>query len=392
MAISICRCILSLPGLILFAAAAATVARTCNAATSTRRQVAAFATRWGVDTSSQAWGQTSFRPFHLQPIRSASSLDEEKEVALVVNGSDASSEQVVDDVVPGRRSGVRAAVRNLAKSIVTRRVTAVGTPSNVSRVRREATTTVSEGQNDSMRTPKTSLDWNRSLQKIEDSAAMAAQATAALDAIALAKTSTADAFDAADSAILNAEKSVGDARMALQLAKKEAANGISAAERAALDALSSAQRATELVTRGITTEALEAEEQSERSLDLAPEDRVDEADAANLSYDEVNYQASEMAPPFIGEDQCLVPGEPVVRVEKAPDNSRRIFAGVDIVASVDDVWNVSAKSLFEKVWIKICLLFVANSVHFLSPIAPPWHLGSDGLRAPTKGRAKPCCQ
>jgi len=243
-----------------------------------------------------------------------------------------------------------------------------------------------------MRTPKTSLDWNRSLQKIEDSAAMAAQATAALDAIALAKTSTADAFDAADSAILNAEKSVGDARMALQLAKKEAANGISAAERAALDALSSAQRATELVTRGITTEALEAEEQSERSLDLAPEDRVDEADAANLSYDEVNYQASEMAPPFIGEDQCLVPGEPVVRVEKAPDNSRRIFAGVDIVASVDDVWNVSAKSLFEKVWIKICLLFVANSVHFLSPILPPWHLGSDGLRAPTKGRAKPCCQ
>lgn len=49
---------------------------------------------------------------------------------------------------------------------------------------------------------------------------------------------------------------------------------------------------------------------------------------------------TEMAPPFIGEDQCLVPGEAVVRVEKAPENSRRIFAGIDIMASVDDVWNV----------------------------------------------------
>jgi len=46
-----------------------------------------------------------------------------------------------------------------------------------------------------------------------------------------------------------------------------------------------------------------------------------------------------MSPPFIGEDECLVPGEPVVRVEKAPQKSRRIFAGIDIPdASVDDVW------------------------------------------------------
>jgi hypothetical protein len=30
----------------------------------------------------------------------------------------------------------------------------------------------------------------------------------------------------------------------------------------------------------------------------------------------------------------------VVRVEKAPENSRRIFAGIDILASVDTVWNV----------------------------------------------------
>jgi hypothetical protein len=41
-----------------------------------------------------------------------------------------------------------------------------------------------------------------------------------------------------------------------------------------------------------------------------------------------------MAPPFLNEDQCLVPGEPVIRVEKAPENSRRIFAGIG-------TWNAS---------------------------------------------------
>ena len=77
-----------------------------------------------------------------------------------------------------------------------------------------------------------------------------------------------------------------------------------------------------------------------------------DVDVANmpeyLSYDEVDWLSSNdidgittMAPPFIGEDECLVPGEPVVRVERAPQNSRRIFAGVDIPsASVNDVWEL----------------------------------------------------
>jgi len=56
--------------------------------------------------------------------------------------------------------------------------------------------------------------------------------------------------------------------------------------------------------------------------------------------DEIDYSLSEMAPPFIDENSCLIPGEPLVRIEKAPSNSRRIFAGIDIVASVDDVWEV----------------------------------------------------
>jgi len=66
----------------------------------------------------------------------------------------------------------------------------------------------------------------------------------------------------------------------------------------------------------------------------------DAFDVSSLQYEDVDYHLSEMAPPFIGEDQCLVPGEAVVRVEKALDNSRRIFAGIDIMASVDDVWEV----------------------------------------------------
>ena len=48
----------------------------------------------------------------------------------------------------------------------------------------------------------------------------------------------------------------------------------------------------------------------------------------------------DMAPPFINEDECLIPGEPAVRVEKAPQNSRRIFAGIDIPVSVDEVWKL----------------------------------------------------
>lgn len=65
---------------------------------------------------------------------------------------------------------------------------------------------------------------------------------------------------------------------------------------------------------------------------------------SDLSYNEVDWSmanAADMAPPYINEDECLVPGDPVVRVEKAPQNSRRIFAGIDIPsASVDDVWRL----------------------------------------------------
>lgn len=64
------------------------------------------------------------------------------------------------------------------------------------------------------------------------------------------------------------------------------------------------------------------------------------ADITQLNYEDVDFHLSEMSPPFLDESSCLIPGEPVVRVEKAPDNSRRIFAGIDIPVSVDRIWNI----------------------------------------------------
>lgn len=41
---------------------------------------------------------------------------------------------------------------------------------------------------------------------------------------------------------------------------------------------------------------------------------------------------------MLTDDICLLPGEPVIRIEQAPSNSRRIYSGIDISASVEDVW------------------------------------------------------
>jgi hypothetical protein len=79
---------------------------------------------------------------------------------------------------------------------------------------------------------------------------------------------------------------------------------------------------------------------------------VDENDSNNfytnldsLTFEDIDYESSEMAPPFLDQDSCLMTdAEPLVRVEKAPDNSRRIFAGIDILASTEDVWKVSDNS------------------------------------------------
>jgi len=238
-------------------------------------------------------------------------------------------------------------------------------------------------------------------QTLETQARIEADATVAMDTISLAKTSVADAFDAAESALSNVEKELASVRKELEDAKKDATLGLAVAEKAAASAAAKARMITEMALleslkeeslsgdddeeevdsdngdknssemiigpdetlvvtipkSSIDTESLDndaeilsdqidtikeesisIEEEEEDSIGKWQESDFD--DITNLSYEDVDYTLSDMAPPFINEDECLVPGEPVVRVEKAPQNSRRIFAGIDIPVAVDDVWSL----------------------------------------------------
>jgi len=136
-----------------------------------------------------------------------------------------------------------------------------------------------------------------------------------------------EAFLPLERSLEEMERSLAGARAAAAEAKSQAADAIEAVQAAAI-----AQ------ARGAAT-AVRAAEQRVID-DIFNSTAAVLEDVSGLSFEDVDYDASEMAPPFLGEDQCLVPGEPVCRVEKAPENSRRIFAGIDIMASVDDVWNV----------------------------------------------------
>eukprot|EP00747_Dinoflagellata_sp_TGD_P073117 gnl/TRDRNA2_/TRDRNA2_157760_c1_seq1.p1 gnl/TRDRNA2_/TRDRNA2_157760_c1~~gnl/TRDRNA2_/TRDRNA2_157760_c1_seq1.p1 ORF type:complete len:380 (-),score=47.12 gnl/TRDRNA2_/TRDRNA2_157760_c1_seq1:30-1169(-) len=44
--------------------------------------------------------------------------------------------------------------------------------------------------------------------------------------------------------------------------------------------------------------------------------------------------------PVLDDDLCLMPGQVMVRIEDAPGNAVRIFAGIDIVAPMQSVWEV----------------------------------------------------
>lgn len=237
--------------------------------------------------------------------------------------------------------------------------------------------------------------------RLEARARREADARSATDAVSLAKTSASDAFRAADLALAAAEAEIARARRELEKAKEDAALGLAAAEEAAkategkvasLEAseagvaddglpffadsavefkISNDDKRLEKVngdidvgeggtvgskqqsTREVNVEAKvdeDYDDDEEEEPVIAVEmsgtlverigDDYDSFDVSDLSYDDVDYTLTDMAPPFIGENECLVPGEPVVRVEKAPQNSRRIFAGVDIPVSVDDVWSL----------------------------------------------------
>ncbi len=139
-----------------------------------------------------------------------------------------------------------------------------------------------------------------------------------------------DAFAPVEASLMEMEKALIMAKQSLAAAKMQSSQAIEAIQVAAI-----AQ------AEGAATAVAQAEIVAERQvLKDIYSSAVEDADVSKLSFDDVDYDSSEMAPPFLDPDSCLVPGEPVVRVEKAPENSRRIFAGIDIMASVDDVWNV----------------------------------------------------
>eukprot|EP00984_Skeletonema_dohrnii_P031170 scaffold23346_cov93-Skeletonema_dohrnii-CCMP3373.AAC.1 len=235
-----------------------------------------------------------------------------------------------------------------------------------------------------LRSPSSGSGRGKTLN-LETQAQIEADALVAMDSISLAKTSVADAFDAAEMALTEVEEDIARARRELEAAKRDATVGLAVAEKAAAEAVMNARDATERAfevafeaTNGAAgagavageVKVQEVEEKKEQPEKLAdslettvettaetetevtiaevesleneeiPEESQSDFDVSTLKYEDVDYTLTDMAPPFINEDECLVPGEPVVRVEKAPQNSRRIFAGIDIPVSVDDVWKL----------------------------------------------------
>ena len=152
-----------------------------------------------------------------------------------------------------------------------------------------------------------------------------------------------------EEAFLPVEESLDEIEMQLLLAKAS----LREAKQQAITAMEAIEVAAMAQAEGAVQAVKAAEEAAGRKVlediyDAARQDAEDDAEAMLRSteprqvytYDNIDYSTSEMEAPFIGEDQCLVAGEPVARVEKAPENSRRIFAGIDIPHSVDDVWKL----------------------------------------------------
>ena len=151
-----------------------------------------------------------------------------------------------------------------------------------------------------------------------------------------------EAFLPVEESLDEIEKQLLLAKASLREAKQQAITAMEAIEVAALAQAEGAVQAVKAAEEAAGRKVLED------IYDAARQDAEDDAEAMLRSteprqvytYDNIDYSTSEMEAPFIGEDQCLVAGEPVARVEKAPENSRRIFAGIDIPHSVDDVWKL----------------------------------------------------
>jgi hypothetical protein len=235
---------------------------------------------------------------------------------------------------------VRDRLSSFAKSIVVKPISKVAQGNSVAALLTDATLTavdMAAEEIGNIQKMRKRLSFSDLLEK---EALMESDTLIAMDAIALAKTTAADAFYIAETAVAETEEALKRTKIALANCKADVAKAIAIAEKSAYQANVSSQKATALATSAAYSVSNDEEEQKEKMQAEEKSSDLSFEDVSTLQFEDIDYTMSDMSPPFIGEDQCLVPGEAVVRVEKAVENSRRIFAGIDILASVDDVWNV----------------------------------------------------
>mmetsp|Transcript_7254 Transcript_7254/g.10258 ORF Transcript_7254/g.10258 Transcript_7254/m.10258 type:complete len:511 (+) Transcript_7254:129-1661(+) len=215
-----------------------------------------------------------------------------------------------DDAVLSKRQKIRRKVTSFLKLKTEPNGVVQDTPLSVTQVLKE----------DAGGTVSSSSMKEKKLERT-DVASSNSDMAKALDADILVE----KAFAKADKALEQAEVALELAHEALREAKLQARSAIDSAEDAAVGEAQRAIAVAEEANQLVETFVVEA----------------DKIDVSTMTFDDAGFHLCEdMGEPFLGTDMCLVPGEAIARVEKAPENSRRIFAGIDIMASVDDVWNV----------------------------------------------------
>jgi hypothetical protein len=262
---------------------------------------------------------------------------------------DSGDSDVPDDDVKVSRP-VRQRVKDLAKSVILRPLslaTTVPMPSAIAAVLREASLAAVEQVEESMisnsQRNKIRSNLSTNLNKIGNrenrnkNASNSPKSNLEDDndndfgSLEILEDLIEEAFRPMEASLVEMETSLQHARDSLKQAKQQSYEAIQALQMAAI---AQAEAAATTVAK------VEKEAQRQVMAEIYSNAVPETVDISKLKFDDVDYDSSEMAPPFLDPDSCLVPGEPVVRIEKAPENSRRIFAGIDIMASVDDVWSV----------------------------------------------------
>mmetsp|Transcript_15924 Transcript_15924/g.22146 ORF Transcript_15924/g.22146 Transcript_15924/m.22146 type:complete len:502 (-) Transcript_15924:1075-2580(-) len=258
-------------------------------------------------------------------------------VLYSTNGSSNGSSSSVSKREKIRRK-VTAFAKNIVVKPVTRKPSEETTPLSVTQVLKE---------DDPVKASSTSERTNVATSN----SAMAK----ALDADILVE----KAFAKADTALEQAEMALELAHEALREAKLQARAAIDSAEDAAVGEAQRAIAVAEEANQLVETFVVESEK----------------IDVSTMTFDDAGFHMCEdMGEPFLGTDMCLVPGEAIARVEKAPENSRRIFAGIDIMASVDDLWNVLTDYAHLQ---NVVPNLVVNDVMELYNVGPPEEIQLD---------------